>query len=188
MDRRLVDKLILWLRRERPGTIVKLRDFWMQHLVRVLGIVPLTASLSVRVFRADGTIEDLGIVGTHAVSDAFVALLVDTLQSSEATFSDYKYHDSGTGNTGELSGDTGLETPCGEARDIGTQIEGATANIYKSVATHTYAGTFTIKEHGLFNTPGGAGLMDRSLVLPTIDMISGDRIEFTYQLTCTAGG
>ncbi len=151
------------------------------------GWVRCQSSLSARLIRGDGTMVDYGVVCRRVVTDAFVAALVDTLQSAVASFSDFKYHDSGTGTNVEAAGDTALQTPTGEARDVGTQIEGATANIYKSVATNTYAGTFAVTEHGLFNASSAGTLMDRS-VFSAISVDSGDKIEFTYQLSHTAGG
>ena len=180
-----MNKLVLWLRRKRPGTILRVRDFILN--TGLFGIAPLSASLSIRVFRKDGMVEDKGVVSIHAVTDTFVAQLVDTLQSSEATFSNYKYHDSGTENTAEDQTDTGLGTACGDDRTIGTQIEGATSNIYKSVATHTYTAAFAIVEHGLFNAATVGTLMDRS-VFSAINVVAGDKIEYTYSLQCTAGG
>ena len=187
MNRALIKKLVLWLRRKHPGAVVKMRDFWMYYIHLLFGVVPMSASLGIRVLRKNGVVEDKGIVCTHAVTDAFVAALVDTLQSSVATFSDYKYHDSGTDSTAEDSTDTALVATCGDARTTGTQIEGTTANIYKSVATHTYGGAYTIVEHGLFNAAAVGTLMDRS-VFTGIGVAIGDKIEFTYQLTCTSGG
>lgn len=186
MNRELLNKLVAWLSRKKPGTAIRLRDFLLT-LMENMGVVPLHARLSLRVFRANGDVEDLGVVSIHAVTDAFVEAIVDTLQSPVAAFSDYKYHDSGEDNTVESATDTALGTPCGEARDTGTQTEGATANIYKSVATHTYAGTFTITEHGLFNAAAAGTLMDRS-VFTAVNVAPGDKIEFTYQLTCASGG
>jgi len=124
---------------------------------------------------------------TRCVTDAYVALLVDDLQASQATHSTFKYHDSGTGTATESATDTGLGTPCGEARDTGTQGEGATANIYKSVATHTYGGSFAITEHGLFNASTGGTLMDRSK-FAAVNVAAGEKIEFTYTLVVSSGG
>ena len=184
----MIKELILWLRRHHPGTVVRLRDFWIQYSCGALGIVPLSATLSATLVRCNGEVRELGIVSTHAVTDAFVAALVDTLQSSVATFSNYKYHDSGTGTTAEAEADTAMETTCGEARDTGTQVDGAAgAWVYKSVATHTYAGTFAVTEHGLFNVVTGGTLMDRSR-FTAINVIKDDKIEFTYELTCASGG
>ena len=187
MDKHIWDKFIVWLRRKHPGAVIHMRDFWIRYLIGLMGIAPLSASLGIRVIRRDGTVEDLGIVSTHAVTDAYAALLVDSMQASVAAFSTFKYHDSGTGTTAEAAADTAMETPTGEDRDTGTQVEGATANIYKSVATHTYAGTFDITEHGLFSALTGVTLADRS-VFTAIGVIAGDGIQFTYQLTLTAGG
>ena len=150
-------------------------------------VIPITSTLSARVLRRNGDVEDLGVICRKAVTDAFVEEIVDTLQSAVAAFDDYKYHDSGTGTTGAIAANTTLETPCGEARDTGTQTEGATANIYKSVATHTYAGTFAITEHGLFNAAAAGTLMDRH-TFSAINVVSGDKIEFTYEITFTSGG
>ena len=121
------------------------------------------------------------------VTDAYVNLLVDDLQLAVAGHSTFMYHDSGTGVAAEAATDTGLGTPCGEARDTGTQIEGATANIYKSVATHTYGGSFAITEHGLFNAATAGTLMDRTK-FAAVNVANGEKIEFTYQLTISSGG
>lgn len=182
-----MDEMAKWLRTVKIGSVVSIRGFLMQHFARFLGIVPLTATLSARVIRKSGEVEDLGVVSAHVVTDAFVEYLVDSLQGTEADWVNFKYHDSGTGTDPAATGDTALQTPTGEARDIGSQIEGATADIYKSVATNTYGGTFSITEHGLFNAAAAGTLMDRS-VFTAIGIESGDKIEWTYQLTCTAGG
>ena len=131
---------------------------------------------------------ELGLLSERVVTNAFVNLLVDALQGiSGATINTFKYHDTGTGTTAEAVGNTGLETPCGEARDTGTQIEGASANIYKSVATHTYAGTFDITEHILSNAAAAGTTMDRG-VFSAIPVEAGDEVEWSYSLTIVAGG
>lgn len=144
------------------------------------------SSLSIRVFRITGEIIDYGIVATKCVTDDFVAMLVDVLQSADATFSNFKYHDFGTSSAVEDPTDSGLVLPCGDAREVGTQTEGATANIYKSLATHTFGGAYTITEHGLFNAAAAGVLMDRS-VFTGIAFGSGDKCEATYQLTMNSG-
>ena len=145
-------------------------------------------TLSARLFKLDGKIIDLGILGKKVVTTAGVNYMVDGFQNSTTSpISDFKYHDSGTGTTAEAVGDTALVTPCAEARDTGSLTEGATANIFKTVATHTYAGTFAITEHGLFSAATVGTLWDRT-VFGAVNVVSGEKIEFTYQLTCTAGG
>jgi len=135
---------------------------------------------------------DAGVLSTRVVTTVFANLLVDALQGiSGATINTFKYHDSGTGVTAEAEGDTALETPCGEARDTGTQTEGATANIYKSVAPHTYttSGGFTITEHGIFSAASGGTLLDRSVFESAgIPVTPTSEVEWTYQLSVVAGG
>lgn len=92
----------------------------------------------------------------------------------------YKYIDSGTGVTAPVKADTGMETPCGEARDAGVQSE-ATASKYQVVATHTYAGSFTITECGLFTLVADGILIIRG-TFTGIGVTSGDKIEFTITL------
>jgi hypothetical protein len=134
---------------------------------------------------------DYGAVCRRAVTDEFVALLVDELQASlpaHTRFFDFKFHDSGTGTNAENQTDTTLQTPTGIARATGTQAEGASANIYKSVGTITYDNTYAITEHGLFSAASGSDeLMDRSK-FDAINVVNLDSIEFTYELTVSAGG
>jgi hypothetical protein len=131
-------------------------------------------------------LKDRRIRKHQCVTDAYVNFIVDALQA--ATYiNTFKYHDSGTGTGSEVAADTTLGTPCGEARDSGTQVEGTTANVYKSVATHTYAGTFAITEHGLFSASSSGTLMDRTK-FSAINVNSGDKIEFTFTITHSSGG
>ena len=127
------------------------------------------------------------MVKNKVVTTAFVNDIVDNLIAEVAAFGDYKYHDSGTGVGAEGAANTALGTACGEARDAGTQVEGTSTNQYKSVATHTYAATFAITEHGLFNAATAGTLMDRT-VFTAINVVSGDKIEFTFTITFSSGG
>lgn len=156
-------------------------------LTAVTGIPTLTSELDVRHFAADGMVTDYGTVSYRVVTTAFVNFLVDQLQTETSVFGDFKYHDSGEGTTGAAVGDTDMESADGESRATGTQAEGASANIYKSVGTISYTSTLAITEHGLFNTTATATLLDRH-TFSAINVGDGDSIEFTYQLTVSAGG
>jgi len=169
-------------------------DFKIQYRLaprgRTTGDLSFLSFLTARHLRINpgtGKYEEIGRrTATRVVTDDFVEDVVDSLVAA-AYLNDYKYHDSGTGVGGEAAGDSALGTPCGESRDTGTQLEGATAEIYKTVATHTYAGTFAITEHGVFDAASAGILMDRS-VFSAINVVSSDQIEFTYELTLSAGG
>ena len=121
------------------------------------------------------------------VTTAFANFVAAQLITDSTAIGDFKYHDSGTGTVADAVGDVGLGTPWGGARDVGTQVQGGDATKYKSVATTTYTGTFAITEHGPFNAATGPTLMDRS-VISAINVVNGNQIEWTYELTVAAGG
>lgn len=165
---------------------------WLAHVLgrlysQMFGAPVLLGKVSAVLVRHDGTTINYGVLGYRVVTTAYVNLLVDELQSSQAGHSTFLYHDSGTGTTAEASGDTTLVTKVETGRATGTQTEGASANIYRSVGTISYTGTRAVTEHGLFNASSGGTLMDRT-VFSAINVVSGDSIQFTYELTATAGG
>jgi hypothetical protein len=129
---------------------------------------------------------NMGLLSCRVVTDAGVAFMVDDWDDDTTDITTFNWHDSGTGTTGPVVGDTALETPCAEARDSGTKSQ-PTAPQIRSVATHTYAGTFAITEHGLFSAVTSGTLWDRS-TFSAINVVASDKIEFTYTLTITAGG
>lgn len=105
---------------------------------------------------------------------------------SAPTISGFKYHDSGTGTNSPAVGDTGLQTPAGPARVIGTPSN-PSANQYRSVATIAYTGSLAITEWGLFSASSGVTLWDRR-TFAAINVVNGDSIQFTYTLTVNSGG
>lgn len=140
--------------------------------------------LSARIFRKGAGVEDLGLISVRKITEDFRDFIVDQLQAETSAFGDFKYHANGTGTTAEASADSALETEV-ETRGVGSQLEGATANIYKSVGTVSITGTRAITEHGLLNASSAGVLMDRS-VFSAINVTSGDSIEYTYQATFSA--
>lgn len=183
-----------------PGIWWKLRNYlrpaflwaWIGvYLVgpvaRWFGIATVYGRLSARLIRRDGSVVNYGLLDVRVVTTAFVNFVVDQLQTETSVFGDFKYHDSGVGTTDPAVGDTDIETTDGESRATGTQTEGASANIYRSVGTISYTTTKAITEHGLFNASTSGTLMDRS-EFSAINVENGDSIQFTYELTVTAGG
>lgn len=183
-----------------------------QSVSKLFGIPTMTSELSVRVLRLTasqlitynelfqedpeeakawalkfGTWENHGVIGRRVVTTAFVNEMVDQLQAEDSTWGDFKFHDSGEGTTAEAIGDTDIETTDGESRATGTQTEGASANIYRSVGTISYTSTKAITEHGLFNASTSGELLDRT-VFSAINVVNGNSIEFTYELTVNSGG
>jgi hypothetical protein len=147
--------------------------------------IVMTGKLAARVFR-NGKWRNLGIIATKKVTTAFVNYLTASLQNQTTSPIDiFKYHDSGIGTNVEDPANTTLQTPTGDARVTGTQVQGASANIYRSVATITYAAAKAVTEHGLFSASTSGTLMDRS-VFSVINVGIGEKIEFTYELTSQA--
>lgn len=163
-----------------------LAEYVGMPLAKTLGLLTAIGKLEAVLVRADGTKVNYGVLSRRVVTDAFVAFVVDQLQTETSVFGDFKYHDSGVGSTAEAAGNTAMETTDGEARVAGTQTESA-ANAYRSVGTISYTTTKAITEHGLFNDLTAGTLMDRS-VFTAINVVNGDSIQFTYTLTLTAGG
>lgn len=151
--------------------------------------IEITGKLYAKHIKAgDGTvIIDKGLVSVNCVTTAGCEYLVDSFQDSTGhPMSDFYWHRSGTSTGAEANGDTALGAEVGTA-STGSQTETSSV-IYKSVGTQTYTtGSDAITEHGLFSSSGGATLWDRS-VFSAINVSTGDSIEFTYELTVTAGG
>ena len=153
---------------------------------RITGIPCLIAELRAKLIQADGTVINYGVLSRRVVTTAFVNLMVDQLITETSAWGDFKYHDSGEGDTGAVVGDTDIETTDGESRATGTQAENA-ANIYESVGTISYSSTKAIVEHGLFNTADSTTLLDRH-VFSAVNVVDGDSIQFTFDFTYTSGG
>jgi len=138
-----------------------------------------------------------GVVSMQVVTTAGVNYIVDAFQNT-TDLENLKFHGYGTGTNAEASGDTALQTELttqyspDNTRPTGTTTEGASANIYRTVATISpdSGGTIAITEHGVFSqaATGGGTLLDRS-VFSAFNVVAGsDSLQTTYDLTLTAGG
>jgi len=149
--------------------------------------------VSAFVKRADGTELDLGVISCRVVTDVGVGFIVDAFQNS-VELEIMKYHGFGTGSNAEAVGNTALHTELttqyasDNTRPTGSTTEGATANIYRTVGTLSPDATVAITEHGIFSqaATGGGVLLDKSL-FSAINLISGDSLQITYDLTFTSG-
>lgn len=146
---------------------------------------------------ASGEITDYGLVSMRVVTTAGVNFIAACFAGTAGKEPEnMRYHGIGTGTTAEAVGDTALVTELtgnlnpNNTRATGTLETGATANIFKTVATNTVdpASPVSVTEHGIFDQASTAGgtLLDRS-VFSAISMSSGDSLQTTYELTFTAG-
>jgi hypothetical protein len=159
--------------------------------------IPIHANLYAKVIRGDGRVLDLGLISTRVVTDAGVQFLVDALQNLTEP-ENLKFHGFGTGGTAEAASQTALVTELtteyatDNTRPTGSLTEGASANIFRTVATLSPdgAGTLAITEHGIFSqaATGGGTMLDRSL-FSAINLTRGsDSLQTTYDLTIPSGG
>lgn len=162
-------------------------------LARSLRLPHFYGQLWITVIRAGGEPVELGLASMRVVTTAGVGFIVDAFQNLTEP-ENMKYHGCGTGTTAEASSDTALVTESTTAlnpdstRATGSTTEGASANIYRTVGTATFDASAAITEHGIFSqaATGGGTLLDRS-VFSAVNVVSGDSIQFTYDLTLTAG-
>lgn len=174
---------LLWKISNLPNVWPGLWRAWARRICKMNG---LEGRLYARLTRADGSVINYGLISTRLVTTAFVNYVVDELITETSQWGDFKYHDSGIGVTGANITDTDIETTDNESRATGTQVENA-ANIYESVGTISYSGTLAITEHGLFSQSSGTTLMDRH-TFSAINVVNGDSVQFTFDLTVSAGG
>lgn len=174
-------------------TLRKLRSAWEEFKLgcRVLtaavkaptSITPVGRLYATKV-SPDGSTEDLGLISTKVVTDAGVNAIVQGFLAA-FTIANFNFHASGTGTTAEAASQTALVTEVA-TRSSGAQTVGASNNIYRTVATITYGASLAITEHGIFSASSVGTLLDRS-VFAAINVISGDSIQFTYELTLPSG-
>lgn len=170
------------------------RGWWRHQGARMLGVGHLYGRLYATVQHSDGGVTDYGLVSTRVVTDTGVAFIVDAFQNITEVET-LKYHGVGTGTTAEAASQTALVTESTTAlnpdstRATGTTVEGATGNIYRTVGTVTFDATAAVTEHGVFSqaATGGGTMLDRSL-FSAINVVSGDSITFTYELSFASGG
>jgi hypothetical protein len=163
---------------------------------RALNLSNFYGSLYLTHIRADGEIIEYGLASMRVVTTAGVNYIVDAFQTSTSIeLENMKYHGLGTGSGAEASSDTALTTESTTAlnpdsvRATGSTIEGGSANIYRTVGTLTFDNTAAIIEHGIFSqsATGGGTLLDRS-IFSAVNVVSGDSVQATYDLTFSAGG
>lgn len=165
---------------------------------QIFGTAHALGTLTATLTRGDGTVIDYGVVSYRVVTDDGVEAIVDAFQNL-AELEDFKYHGYGTGTTAEAATDAALVTELtteyspNATRPTGSQTEGATANIYRTVATLTpdSGGVIAITEHAIFDqaATGGGVMLDRSVFAAmNLDSANGDNLQTTYDFEVVSGG
>lgn len=192
-------------RRGLPDVVNQWRASNQKHLLRGLRRVAAArvfhaahvyGQLYLRVFRADGTVEDLGLASLRVVTDAGVAAIVDAFGNT-VELENFKFHGFGTGTTAEAASQTALVTEettqyaTDNTRPTGSQTENGN-NVYRTVGTYSpdSGGTRAVTEHGIFTqaATGGGTMLDRSVFSAVNLVASADSLQATYDFTITSGG
>jgi hypothetical protein len=170
-----------------------LRGFGKLKAAEVLHVPHYADLLFLKVIRADGRIDDYGLVGIDLVTTAGATALADGCNGT-FTVSNFKYHGIGTGATAPAVGDTALQTEITTAynpdntRATGTGSK-PSAKVYQSVGTNTVDTTVANTEYGILSqaATGGGTLLAR-FTYSVVNLASGDSMQGTFQLTFNDGG
>lgn len=174
------------------------RGWWRAELATFIArrthLPVMIGSLHARVIHADGSITDYGEISRRVVTTAGVNFIVDAFQNLTEV-ENFKYHAFGTGTNAEAAGDTALQTELtteyatDNTRPTGTQTEGASANIYRTVGTLDPDSAVAVTEHGVMSQAAVAGgtLLDRSVFSAINLSATGATLEITYELTLPGG-
>jgi hypothetical protein len=189
----LSDEVNLWRARNIPNLWRGLRRV---KLAKALGIPFPYGALYLTKITGDGKVIPYGLASLRVVTTVGVNYIVDAFQNT-VELEEMKYHGYGTGGAAEATANTALTTELtteyvsNSIRPTGTTTEGASANIYRTVATLSpdSGGTIAITEHGIFSDVdvGQGVLLDRSL-FSAVNLVAGaDSLQTTYELTFPAG-
>lgn len=169
------------------------RGFWRVMIARLLTLPHFYGVVSAKVIKANGEVIDYGVVSMRVVTDTGAGFIVDAFQNS-VELENMKYHGFGTGTNAEAAGNTALQTELtteyatNNTRPTGSQTEGATSKVYRTVGTLSPDSSVNITEHGIFDQASNAGgvVLDRS-VFTAIPLASTDSLQITYDFTIASG-
>ena len=161
-------------------------------LGKLLGFAVITSKLNLKLRQANGEWIDYGAVCYRVVTTAFITALATALHT-QASPGNLYYHALGVGTNAAAVGDTGMQTELtteynpDSTRPTGTHT--SAAGVYESVGTITIdSGTPAVTEHGVMGAASGASTLIDRHTFTAVNMVSGDSLVATYQLTFTAGG
>jgi hypothetical protein len=169
-----------------------LRDWAIAAMAKKAGLCHVEGMLFGKVIRANGEELDLGLMGLNIVTTTGVGFIGDAFRNS-VELETMKYHGLGTGSTGELVGNTALQTELtteyasDNNRPAGTLA--GSANVYTTVGSNTVDSGVNLREWGLFSqTANSGGVMLDRVTFASVNLSSGDTLQTTFSLTLPAGG
>ncbi len=187
---RLSREVFIWRFRNLPHLA---RGLWRVALARLFRLPHYYGCVWLTLNRGSEKIE-LGLASLRVVTTAGVGYIVDAFQNS-VELENMKYHGFGTGSGAENIANTALTTELtteyatDNTRPTGSQTEGGSANVYRTVATLDPDAAVAITEHGIFSQAANSGgvLLDKSLFSAVNLGATGDTLAVTYDFTVAAG-
>ena len=163
-----------------------------QALARMFGVAHIEGTLFGKVIRANGQVEDLGLMGLNIVTTTGVGYIGDSFRNTVEPET-MKFHGIGTGATAEVIANTALGTELttqynpDNTRATGT-LAGST-NVFTTVGTNTVDAAASPTEWGLLSqaATGGGVMLDR-VTFTAVALANGDSLQTTFNLTFAAGG
>ena len=163
-------------------------------MANAFGMLTAYSELTGVLYKRSGEVIDYGVLGRRVITTAGINYIVDDWDGGANDINEYDFHAFGTGDTAAVIGDTAMQTEftteyaTNNTRPSGTNSQ-PSANIFQSIGTFAPDATVVAEEHGIMDqaATGGGSLWDRT-VFADINMVNGDSLQITYQLTFTAGG
>lgn len=152
---------------------------WREELM-LFAKLGIRSELRATIVKRSGKRIELGVISRRVITTAGATKVADSFVN---TFEPeiMNYHAAGTGAVAENITDTTLGTEV-SSRATGVQSK-PSALVYQTVGTWVPGATYAVTEHGIFSqSAAGGSLLDRS-VFAAINVVNGDSIAFTYQLT-----
>ena len=161
-------------------------SFWRRVWERLRAEGAIPAALGFGAFLAHYLGADPHVAQALVTTAGINLLAADFVSGAGTHIAAFNYHDCGTGSVAAAIGDVALGAAYGGARTSGTQST-PVAGQYRSIGTINFTSSLAITEWGLFSAATSGTLWDRR-VFAAINVQNGDSIQFTYTLTCNAGG
>jgi hypothetical protein len=175
-----------------------LRGAWRSLLAQKLGIAHLYGQWCFAIIDPQGRRIDYGLASLRVITVSGAGHVADAFQGL-ASLSSFRFHGIGGSGTPETANDSALLDEFGgeyiqpNTRPEGTQVEGVSPNIYRTVAFIEVTDTVTIAEAGLFSqssvisgSPAGGTLLDR-LAVASETVFAGFTLVSDVRVTVATG-
>lgn len=167
---------------------------WIAWLASKLTSLPfVVGEWQVVIYRADGTVEDLGVVCRKVITDTSLVKFADALYDGSFSPQSFAWGGVGSGTTAPAAGDTALasefttQLTVDNQRTAVTKSKPTTTSVKMTFAA-TLDTTVSAAEFGIFSqqATGGGTLLDRGTMTP-YTLGNGDGFGGVFTMTFARG-